>query len=38
MAPINQLSTVDMGEANDPDPVITHNGVEVLKYLFGDHI
>jgi hypothetical protein len=38
MAPINQLLNVDMGEANDLDPIITHNGVEVFECLCGDGI
>jgi hypothetical protein len=38
MAPISKLSIINVGEANGPDPIITHNGAEVLEYLFGDDI
>ncbi len=32
------MSIVDVGKASGPDPIITHNGVEVLEYLCGDGI
>jgi hypothetical protein len=32
------LSVVDVGEASDPNPIITHNGAEVLECLYGDGI
>jgi hypothetical protein len=35
---INELLVVDMGETTGPDPIITHNGVEVLECLCGDDI
>jgi hypothetical protein len=38
MAPINQLLVVDVGGANNIDPVVTHNGAEVLECLCGDGI
>ncbi len=38
MIPINQLSTVDVGETSGLDPIITHNGVEVFECLYGDDI
>jgi len=38
MAPINQSSTVDMGETSDLDFVITHNGADVFECLCGDDI
>jgi hypothetical protein len=27
-----------VGEASDPDPIITHNGAEILECLYGDDI
>jgi hypothetical protein len=36
--PINQSLAVDVGETNNLDLVITHNGVEVLECLCGDDI
>ncbi len=36
IALINQLLVVDVGEANGPHLIITHNGVEVLKCFCGD--
>ncbi len=38
IAPINQLSTMDVGEVNDHDRVITHNVAKVLESLYGDDI
>ncbi len=35
---INQLLVVDVGETNNPNHVIIHNGVEVLECLYGDGI
>jgi hypothetical protein len=29
---------MDVGETNGLDPIITHNGVEVLECLYGDAI
>ncbi len=37
-SPINQLLAVDMGETSGLDPIITHNGVEVLECFYGDKI
>jgi len=36
--PINESSVVDVGETNDPDAIITHNGAKVLECLYGDDI
>jgi hypothetical protein len=38
MTPINQLSMVDVGETNGPNPIITRNGAEVLECFYGDGI
>jgi hypothetical protein len=38
MTLINQLSVVDVGEGSNADPIVTHNGVEVLECLCGDGI
>ncbi len=35
---INQLLIVDVGETSGPNPIITHNGAEVLEHLCGDNI
>jgi len=37
-APINQSSIVDVGETNDPNLVITYNGVNFFESLCGDGI
>jgi hypothetical protein len=33
MVLINHSSVVDVGEVNGADPIVTHNGVEVLECL-----
>jgi hypothetical protein len=38
MAPINKLLNIDVGEGNNIDLVVTHNGAEVLECLCGDDI
>ncbi len=38
MAPINQSLVRDVGEGNNIDPIVTHNGAEVLECLCGDGI
>ncbi len=38
MTPINQSSTMDVGETNDFDLVMTHNGVKVFDCLCRDNI
>jgi hypothetical protein len=35
---INYSSIVDVGKASGLDPIITHNGVQVLECLCGDNI
>ncbi len=38
IARINQLLVVDVGETNNPMPIVTHNGVEVLECICGEGI
>jgi hypothetical protein len=38
MAPINQSSVVNVGEGNNVDPIVTHNGADVLECFYGNDI